>query len=396
MATSSVAYLVTKEYIVVTEPIITYTGDTHEPYSGRGNPLRQVEVKTVTTPPIDFDPSTDPGIKGRHARLGHRLRALGAQRRSRRPVLVCRHGPRGAYGRLHHQRYLGRPDLHRPSRRRRHHRRLRHGRAEPQLPVLRRPALRFRRHRRRRAWGHRPARRQLHPDGDVRCQRRRQLLPPARLRRGPPARGRTDRGRRVDAPVGAERVDLRQLPEQRFPDRGDRGLPGREENGPVAQFPRQPGGRDGGPQLQRQWPGPGSRTGRRPPGQPLGRHVRPVRLFQQPFRHGGQAPRGHIDHRHNQDRRPGRSGVQRPGPPDFEQLRLPPRRRHPAPDGDRHQAQLEPDGASGLVGLFPTQRPRHDHQPVGDGRYLHADLEPGPDHLCGPRRAHQFRARALR
>ena len=58
-----VAFLVTKEYIVVTEPIITYTGDTHEPFSGRGNPLRQVEVKTVTTPPIDFDPSADPGIK---------------------------------------------------------------------------------------------------------------------------------------------------------------------------------------------------------------------------------------------------------------------------------------------------------------------------------------------
>jgi hypothetical protein len=58
-----VAFLVTKEYIVVTEPIITYTGDTHEPFSGRGNPLRQVEVKTLTTPPIDFDPSVDPGIK---------------------------------------------------------------------------------------------------------------------------------------------------------------------------------------------------------------------------------------------------------------------------------------------------------------------------------------------
>ncbi|MGD0810284.1 MAG: hypothetical protein ABSA91_11330 [Acidimicrobiales bacterium] len=58
-----VAFLVTKEYIVVTEPIITYTGDPHEPFSGRGNPLRQVEVKTLTTPPIDFDPSVDPGIK---------------------------------------------------------------------------------------------------------------------------------------------------------------------------------------------------------------------------------------------------------------------------------------------------------------------------------------------
>ena len=84
-----VAYLVTKEYIVVTEPIITYTGDAHEPFSGRGNPLRQVEVKTVTTPPIDFDPSVDPGIK---------VGALGSDTdyvlwvRSgarRRPVLVC-------------------------------------------------------------------------------------------------------------------------------------------------------------------------------------------------------------------------------------------------------------------------------------------------------------------
>ena len=58
-----VAFLVTKEYIVVTQPVITYTGDPHEPFSGRGNPLRQVEVKTITTPPIDFDPSADPGIK---------------------------------------------------------------------------------------------------------------------------------------------------------------------------------------------------------------------------------------------------------------------------------------------------------------------------------------------
>lgn len=58
-----VAYLVTKEYIVVTQPVISYTGDHHEPFGGRGNPLRRVEVKTVTTPPIDFDPSTDPAIE---------------------------------------------------------------------------------------------------------------------------------------------------------------------------------------------------------------------------------------------------------------------------------------------------------------------------------------------
>ena len=58
-----VAYLVTKEYIVVTQPEMTYTGDHHEPFSGRGNPFRRVEVKTLTTPPIDFDPSADAGIK---------------------------------------------------------------------------------------------------------------------------------------------------------------------------------------------------------------------------------------------------------------------------------------------------------------------------------------------
>ena len=58
-----VAFLVTKEYIVVTEPMITYTGDTHEPFAGRGNPLRQVEVKTVTTPADRLRPLGDPGIK---------------------------------------------------------------------------------------------------------------------------------------------------------------------------------------------------------------------------------------------------------------------------------------------------------------------------------------------
>jgi hypothetical protein len=57
-----VAYLVTRAYIVVTEPTLVYTGDPNEPFSGRGNPIRQVTIKTVSTPPIDFDSSGDPGI----------------------------------------------------------------------------------------------------------------------------------------------------------------------------------------------------------------------------------------------------------------------------------------------------------------------------------------------
>jgi hypothetical protein len=59
----TVAYLVTREYIVVTQPTITYPGKAPEPYSGRGNPLRKVEVKTITTPPIDFDTTTDTDIE---------------------------------------------------------------------------------------------------------------------------------------------------------------------------------------------------------------------------------------------------------------------------------------------------------------------------------------------
>jgi hypothetical protein len=58
-----VAFLVTRVFIVVTQPTITYTGDPNEPFNGRGNPIRQVTIKTVSTPPIDFDPSTDPGIQ---------------------------------------------------------------------------------------------------------------------------------------------------------------------------------------------------------------------------------------------------------------------------------------------------------------------------------------------
>ncbi len=57
-----VAYLVTREFIVVTEPITSFNGDPNEPFSGRGNPMRQVVAKTVSTPPIDFDPIADPGI----------------------------------------------------------------------------------------------------------------------------------------------------------------------------------------------------------------------------------------------------------------------------------------------------------------------------------------------
>ena len=57
-----VAFLVTREYIVVTEPTLSYSGDPNEPFGGRGNPIRQVTIKTVSTPPIDFDSSGDPGI----------------------------------------------------------------------------------------------------------------------------------------------------------------------------------------------------------------------------------------------------------------------------------------------------------------------------------------------
>jgi hypothetical protein len=52
---STVAYLVTATSIVVTQPVITYTGDPHEPYNGRGNPMRSVEVRTLSTGPVDFD-----------------------------------------------------------------------------------------------------------------------------------------------------------------------------------------------------------------------------------------------------------------------------------------------------------------------------------------------------
>jgi hypothetical protein len=59
----AVAYLVQKQYIVVTEPQLTYAGDPAEPSGGRGNPIRSLFVKTVSTPPIDFEASSDPGIQ---------------------------------------------------------------------------------------------------------------------------------------------------------------------------------------------------------------------------------------------------------------------------------------------------------------------------------------------
>ena len=58
----AVAYLVQKQYIAVKEPLVTYAGDPDEPNGGRGNPIRSLLVKTVTTPPIDFDNSVDKDI----------------------------------------------------------------------------------------------------------------------------------------------------------------------------------------------------------------------------------------------------------------------------------------------------------------------------------------------
>jgi hypothetical protein len=60
---ATVAYLVTKVYIVVTEPVISFAGDPHEPFGGRGNPIRTIKVKTLTTAPIDFVPAQDPEIE---------------------------------------------------------------------------------------------------------------------------------------------------------------------------------------------------------------------------------------------------------------------------------------------------------------------------------------------
>jgi hypothetical protein len=49
----TIALLVQRYYVVVTEPVKTFTGDPNEPSGGRGNPMRTVRVKTVATPPVD-------------------------------------------------------------------------------------------------------------------------------------------------------------------------------------------------------------------------------------------------------------------------------------------------------------------------------------------------------
>lgn len=51
----TIALLVQRYYVVVTEPVKTFTGDPNEPFTGRGNPMRTVEVKTIATPPLEFD-----------------------------------------------------------------------------------------------------------------------------------------------------------------------------------------------------------------------------------------------------------------------------------------------------------------------------------------------------
>ena len=48
-----VAYLVQRQYVVVVEPTRDYAGSAAEPYAGRQNPLRQVTVTTLATPPLD-------------------------------------------------------------------------------------------------------------------------------------------------------------------------------------------------------------------------------------------------------------------------------------------------------------------------------------------------------
>jgi hypothetical protein len=61
---ATIALLVQEYYVVVTEPLITFTGDKNEPDSGRGNPLRTVQVKTVTTPPLEFNTESQVGSYG--------------------------------------------------------------------------------------------------------------------------------------------------------------------------------------------------------------------------------------------------------------------------------------------------------------------------------------------
>jgi hypothetical protein len=57
-----VAYLVQKTYIVVVQPELSYHGNKGEPNGGRQNPLRDVTVKTLTTPPIVTNSTVDPAI----------------------------------------------------------------------------------------------------------------------------------------------------------------------------------------------------------------------------------------------------------------------------------------------------------------------------------------------
>jgi hypothetical protein len=51
------AYLVQREYVVVVQASRDYSGSAAEPFDGRQNPLRQVTVTTLATPPLDFSGS---------------------------------------------------------------------------------------------------------------------------------------------------------------------------------------------------------------------------------------------------------------------------------------------------------------------------------------------------
>jgi hypothetical protein len=54
-AGATIAYLVQRDYVVVTELVKTFNGDPHERSGGRNNPIRTVQVKTVATPPLSLD-----------------------------------------------------------------------------------------------------------------------------------------------------------------------------------------------------------------------------------------------------------------------------------------------------------------------------------------------------
>jgi hypothetical protein len=49
----TLAYLVQRQYVAVVQTTRNYAGSAAEPYSGRQNPLRQVTVTTLATPPLD-------------------------------------------------------------------------------------------------------------------------------------------------------------------------------------------------------------------------------------------------------------------------------------------------------------------------------------------------------